>query len=178
MEARHLILMIIDACGNKIESKTKIQKIAYFFSIKNNENYQYNPYYYGPYSRIIEEGLSELTGAGFVEVNTCSFRAEDDKGFEKKRYDYAVTNSGKELLDYLKSAHKKDYDKIYEISNKLKDANYLDLSIAAKSYYILRETEQNITHEQISEKAGKFGWEIYRNDISSAIGILKNLEIL
>jgi uncharacterized protein YwgA len=178
MEARHLLLMILDACGKKIESKTKLHKIAYFISILLKKDFQFNAYYYGPYSRPIEEGLGELTGAGFVNVNICSYGIDSTHGFEKKRYAYNINEAGNELLNHLKTRYPDEYTTIERYTNILKEENYIDLSIAAKSYFILNKENQPLTFDQIRLKAHEFRWNISGNEIDSAIKILKNLNFI
>lgn len=175
MEARHLILMILEACGKRIESKTKIHKIAYFISILLKKDFQFNAYYYGPYSRSIEEGLGELTGAGFLNVSINSYGLDSIHGFEKKRYDYDITEEGEALLKYLKTQYAREYKIIEKYTNFLKEKNYFDLSIAAKSYFIIKKEKELLTREQICLKAREFHWNISQSEIDSAINILIDL---
>ncbi len=178
MEARHLLLMILDACGKRIESKTKLHKIAYFISIILNKDFQFNAYFYGPYSRPIEEGLGDLTGAGFVNVNICSYGVDSAHGFERKRYAYEITKAGDELLDHLKNQYPGEYNTIKEKVDILKGENYVNLSIAAKSNLILKKENQPLTLDQIRAKANEFNWTISSGEIDSAIGILENLDFV
>lgn len=167
--------MILDACGKRIESKTKLQKIAYFISILLKKDFQFNAYYYGPYSRPIEEGLGELTGAGFLNVNINSYGLDSIHGFEKKRYDYIITEDGEALLTHLKTEYAHDYETIAKYTNFLKEENYFDLSIAAKSYFIIEKEKQPLTRDQIRLKAREFHWNISQSETDSAIKILINL---
>ena len=170
--------MILEACGKRIESKTKLQKIAYFISILLKKDFQFNAYYYGPYSRSIEEGLGELTGAGFLNVSMTSYGLDSIHGFEKKRYDYDITEAGEALLKHLKTQHAKEYEEIQQYTNFLKEENYFDLSIAAKSYFIIEKEKQPLTRDQICLKAREFHWNISQSEIDSAIKILMNLRLI
>jgi uncharacterized protein YwgA len=178
MEARHLILMILEACGKQIESKTKLQKIAYFISLLLEKDFRFNAYYYGPYSRSIEEGVGELTGAGFLNVTIYTYGLDPTHGFEKKRYAYNITTAGDELLDHLKTQYAGEYATIERITGILKEESYFDLSIAAKSDFILRKENQPLTRDQIRLKAREFQWNISENEIESAGKILKNLNFI
>lgn len=177
MEARHLLLMIIDACGGKIESKTKLHKIAYFVSIKLNQNFQFTAYLYGPYSQMIEDGLNELTAVGFIDMSFCSYN-ESVNGFEKKKYSFEINDKGKELLNYLKNQNNEIYITIKENAEQLKEKNYNELSIAAKAHYILDKEKQPLNFHQISNKANEFHWKISKEDIDTAIEILRKLKLL
>lgn len=178
MEARHFLLMIIDVCGKTIESKTKLHKIAYFISLILKKDFQFNAYFYGPYSRPIEEGLGELTGSGFLNVNICSYGIDTTRGFEKKRYAYEITKAGDDLLNHLKTQYRDEYNVINEKAGILKDENYVDLSIAAKANFILNKEKQPLTLEQIRGKAHEFNWSISSGEIDSAIKILENLNFV
>lgn len=178
MEARHLILMILGSCGKEIESKTKLHKITYFISILLKKDYAFNAHYYGPYSRPIEEGLGELTGAGFLNEIICSYGQDSPNGFEKKKYTYNITEAGNGLLKHLKTKYVNEYSDIEKYTHRLKEENYLNLSIAAKSYFILSREKQLLTCEQIREKAREFKWNISEKEIDSASQILKYLNLL
>jgi uncharacterized protein YwgA len=178
MEARHLLLMILDGCGKRIESKTKLHKMAYFISILLKKDFQFNAYFYGPYSRPIENGLDELTDVGFLNMTTCSYGIDSNRGFEKKKYTYDITPSGNELLDHLKKQYPNEYKTIFEYAAVLKDKNYFDLSIAAKAYFILNKEMQPLTQDQIRQKALEFQWNISDNEIDSAIKILDELKLV
>jgi uncharacterized protein YwgA len=175
MEARHLLLMIIDACGQKIESKTKLHKIAYFVSNILKKDFQFNAYYYGPFSRSIEEGLGELTGAGFLNANICSYGVDSTHGFEKKKYTYEIKDTGKELLKHLKTLYPGEYNTIKEKTDILKGEHYADLSFAGKLNFIFEKENRPLTLEQIRTKANEFNWKISGSEINSAIKILKKL---
>lgn len=178
MEARHLLLLILDACGKKIESKTKLHKIAYFISIILNKDFQFNAYFYGPYSRSIEEGLGELTGIGFVSVSICSYGVDSAHGFEKKRYTYEITKTGEGLLQHLRNQYSDEYETIKKKTDILKGENYVNLSIAAKANFILNKENQPLTLDQIRSKAREFNWKISDGEIDSAIKILENLDFV
>ncbi len=178
MEARHLLLMILDACGKRIESKTKLHKIAYFISIILKKDFQFSAYFYGPYSRSIEEGLGDLTGVGFVNVTICSYGVDPAHGFEKKRYSYEITKTGEGLLEHLKTQYSGEYKTIRQKADILKEENYVNLSIAAKANFILNKENQPLTLDQIRAKANKFNWKISSGEIDSAIEILENLDFV
>ncbi len=178
MEPRHLLLMILDAFENKMQSKTRLHKIAYFTSIIVKEDFDFDAHYYGPYSQQIEDGLGELIGLGFLDVNILSYGTDYNIGFEKKRYDYQVTQSGKQISSHLKEKYKQQYGTITETVEKLKDKGYIELSIAAKAYFILNMENQPLTLEQIRSKAREFKWNIAGTEIELAVQILKELDLV
>jgi uncharacterized protein YwgA len=182
MEPRHLILMLLKAYGGNITSKTKIQKMIYFISLILGEDLEFKPHYYGPYSIQVEQGLDELIGAGFVDVTRNIFGVDVSKGFEFKRYDFFLTNSGQKLSDAIEEDNREEYNKIKDFVGKLKsktgDPDYLSLSIAAKAYFILEKEGKPMNMNAIKEKAKNFGWNVTKDDIDMAVNILKKLNFV
>jgi len=179
MKARHIVLMLLSALGGKIESKTKLYKELYFISLTLNKDLGFKPHYYGPYSPEVELGIDELVGAGFVNMNREVYGQDREKGFEFKKYDFSLTESGEKFVRNLKVNSPKEYDQINDFVRKLQeigDPDYLSLSLSAKAYYILKqEGEGGMTREQIKEKAKTFKWDVSENDINTAVDILKKL---
>jgi len=178
MKVRHLILMLLEASGGLIESKTKLQKEIYFISLKMKENIKFQAYYYGPYSFEVEEGLDELIGAGFVDVRRTVYGIKSDTGFEHKRYSFSITESGKKLIDSLVIENSDKYKEIECFTDTLKkigNPDYINLSLAAKAHFILTRENQGLTREQIMEKAKNFGWNVSENDIKTAANMLQGL---
>ena len=179
MKVRHLIMMLLLASeDNKISTKTKIQKEMYFLSLLLQEEMSFRAHYYGPFSSEVEEGLDELVGVGFVNERRETLGVDNNLGFEIIRYEFSLTNEGKKFAETLKSNNPRIYEKIKDFTEKLKnigDPNYMDLSIAAKAYFILHKNQAPMTPEQIDQEAKKFGWEIKKDNIHKAIEILKEL---
>ena len=183
MKARHLILMLLDISGGSIDSKTKLQKEIYFISLPQllNIDLRFKAHYYGPYSMEVEQGLDELIGAGFVDMNHTSFGVNSERGFEVKRYYFSLSESGKRFAKILEKENQKYYKKVRKFVDKLKeigDPDYVALSVAAKAHFILSQEDVAMTAEQIIEKANKFGWNVDNNDINIAVNILTKLELV
>ena len=181
MKIRHLILMLLDACGGKINSKTKLQKEIYFLALLLSRDLGFKAHYYGPYSVEVENALDELIGAGFVDIKRDIWGIDTRYGFENKRYDFSLTESGRKFVRILAEESSDEYKVVKTFVEKLKemgDPDYFSLSIAAKAYFILDKEGKLLTKEQIREKAREFGWKVGENDIDIAINILKNLDFV
>ena len=166
---------------NKIESKTKLQKIIYFLSLFLDNDIGFKAHYYGPYSPIVEQGLGELIGAGFLRQSITHLGYDINHGFEVKRFDYHLTESGSRFAGSLMKDYKDENDKIKSFVEKLKkigDPDYISLSIAAKAYFILKKENEPIHTSEISNKAGQFGWKIQSTDINNAVEILEQLNLV
>lgn len=180
MNIRHLILMLLKASGDKIVGKTMIQKQIYFLSLLLNENLGFKPHYYGPYSPEIEQALDELIGAGFVSMARNLFGVDTNTGFEFKRYDFELTENGKNLAEIVKEEDSQTYKNVEEFVKKMtvNKTNYLSLSIAAKAYFILNREGNSMNMDAIIEKANQFGWNVSGTDIEKAVTILRQLNLV
>jgi len=181
MKIRHLILMLLKKWGGKIEGKTNLQKQIYFISLLLDKDLGYKPHYYGPYSTEVENSLNELIGAGFVNVTKDIYGIDMTHGFESKRYDFSLTESGKNFSNTLAEEHCEEYNRIKEFVGNLKTIgtpNYLSLSIAAKAYFIIKKENTPLTRTQIQKKAAEFGWKVGENDNDTAIEILKEMDLV
>ncbi|MFH0754421.1 MAG: hypothetical protein V2A70_07640 [Candidatus Omnitrophota bacterium] len=176
MKIRHIILLLLLHFGGRIDSKTKLQKLLYFLSLKFSRDFGFSPYFYGPYSSVIESEVDDLVGAGFVEVERCLLGVDAKRGFEVKKYSFQLTEEGKSFANDLKGQHIDEANVIKGLVDQVKakgDLDYLSLSIAAKSHYILKHANRPMTGKDIESKAKDFSWEIDSSDINKAISILK-----
>lgn len=178
MRMRHLVLMLLKASPNgKIISKTKLQKEMYFLSLLMKKDFGFKAHYFGPYSPYVEGGTDELVGAGFVDMKRESFGITN-RGFEVRRYDFSITESGAKLASYLAKENPNEYRTIENLVGKIGNTDYLNLSIAAKTYFILNKQGSSMTTEEISLKARNFDWNIGSGDIEAAVEILRKLNLV
>jgi uncharacterized protein YwgA len=178
MKTRHLILLLLEKHGGQMESKTKLQKEVYFVSLLLKRDSGFKAHYYGPFSPVVEQGLDELVGAGFVEARRELFGVSTGPGFEFKRYSYSLTKSGSRFATVLAEEHASEAATIEDFVGKLREIgnpDYLSLSIAAKAYFILEAHGGPMKLPQIREKALKFGWDVGEREIGTASEILKKL---
>lgn len=179
MKARHLILMLLKASGGKIDSKTKLQKEIYFISLLLKKEIKFKAHYYGPYSLEVEDGLDELIGAGFIDIQRDVFGFK--QGFEVKRYDFSLTESGQKFEETLSEKNPYEKNTVQEFVKKLEEIgtpDYRSLSIAAKVYFILDKKSVSLTKDKIRDKAMEFGWDVSESDINNAEGILEKLDFI
>ncbi|MBF0556991.1 MAG: hypothetical protein HQK96_20955 [Nitrospirae bacterium] len=176
-----IILLLIRNAGGMISGKTLIQKRIYFLGKLLNRDDGYGAHYYGPYSSEVEEGLSLNKALGFVEQRTHNFGARN-QDFEIRRYDYSLTPDGDEIVQITEKKEPKECEKIIDALKKMKDAgdngDYMSLSIAAKTYYILSKQNRPMTSGDIHKEAKKLGWEINSESISRASSFLKKLQLI
>ena len=175
-------LLLLEAYGGNISGKTLFQKRAYFFSVLMKKDMDFKPHYFGPYSPEVDGGLSYNKALGFIEEQTHGYGRFDTVGFEVRRYDYCLTSDGKEIVEDIKQSNQAEWKRIQSCIKRMKTAgdngDYVMLSIAAKTFYILKKLNMPMTNDEISDKAKSLGWDIKPPMINKAVSFLENLSLV
>lgn len=183
MMSRNELLLVLDAFGGNVQGKTLLQKRIYFLRLLLGENpeEEFRAYYYGPYSDTVSDDLGLLRSSGLVDERVRSFGGSDPNGFERARYDYRLTDHGRTASEFLKSRYPEESARIGEAVARLRAAGELDyvaLSIAAKTHYILSRSSRPLVRDEIRKEARKLGWEIADDKrIDDAVSFLQKLEL-
>lgn len=182
MEPSILILILLyNKEDYTVKGRTLLQKLIYFISDILKTESRYKAHYFGPYSPYVENELGDLMGMGFVEVNVTSRGVDFTRGFEVKRFDYRLTDGGERLANAYAKENPDVNEKIKDFLNKLKNAgdpDYIKLSVAAKTHFILNREKKPLTKEDITSIAKEFDWKIRKNDIDDAVKILHTLDYI
>jgi uncharacterized protein YwgA len=179
MNPVQFLISLIDANGGEVQGRTLLQKRAYFVSLLTNieVNLGFDAHYYGPYSATVDGTVTEMKNLGLVEEASTGFGVVSG-GFEMRRYDYRLTEDGKLLVERKRASD--DYRKIKDALDRISAAgnpNYVELSIAAKAFFILRKNNTPMTTTQLVEAAKKFNWEINEASSQKAVQFLRNLNL-
>jgi hypothetical protein len=117
---------------------------------------------------------------GFIQESTQSFGGLNAEGFELCRYGFSLTDDGKEVVRFLKTQNRAECLRVSECLGRLAKAgdfsDYVSLSIAAKTFFILKETSTPVTSDEIKSKADQLGWKISAKDVEKAASFLQNTE--
>jgi hypothetical protein len=100
----------------------------------------------------------------------------DQRGFELARYDYKLTEAGSRLAEKKAAANPDLWAKIEGASRSLiagGNLNYMELSIAAKAYYVLTQLKRKATLDDISEMLPRFGWSVSKDEMEKAATFLR-----
>jgi hypothetical protein len=186
LSVNDLVLLMIDGQGGHVNSKTLIMKQAYFLAVLlKRDDLGFRPHFYGPCSAKVADALGQLAFLGFVHEECTGF-GPDSRGFERCRYDYSVIEDGRKIVQLIKATCPSEADAIEKTIGSLKQAasgmDYVALSYAAKTYFLLMETHKQ-THKSVSpseirEKAGTFHWRIEQHDISRSVEFLKRIGLV
>jgi len=183
MKKNEFLLCVIDAKGGSIRGRTLLQKTCYFVSILLNRAREtdFKAHFYGPYSPTIDETLNEMVSLGLLQQRQIRFGAADSSGFEIRRNDFELTEAGRELIPLIAKKNQAEWTKVEASVLKIQqagDPNYVELSIAAKVYFIVSSRNERLTKEAIIRHASSLGWNIERESTDKAISFLEKLELV
>ena len=90
--------------NSPIRGRTRFQKIVFLLKEKYgiSFDFEFKPYYYGPYSEELSDTLSLLTALKLVEEDT------EHLGVGITRYDYRLTEKGKKYFEIAQKEARED----------------------------------------------------------------------
>jgi uncharacterized protein len=185
LSPRSLILLIVSEFNGTIVGRTLLQKRLYFFEqllqkdFKETAGLQYDSHFYGPYSPLISTETSILEASGFLRGYAEPF-GRSHRGFEIKRYSYELSDAGKRVVDRIKAEKPEAYRMVRSVLSQLKkieDVDYVNLSIAAKTFFMLRRFGKPLSAKAAVEQAKQFSWQISEGDVEECFQILERLEL-
>lgn len=181
MKPSEIFLLMLSAARGKISSKTLVQKRAYFLNLLLGLGLSYKPHYYGPYSPDLDAAIGQCKALGLVEQQTIGFGMDRGTGFEVRRFDFILTPDGQAVVDDLKKRKPAECRRVLEGLTKLSDAgdsDYVSLSVAAKTFHILKESKRPLHPDEIINEAKQLGWEISQESIERAVSFLAKLDLV
>ena len=178
MKPTDFVLCLIDVAGGKMQGRTLLQKRAFFVTelIGNDFGLQFDAHYYGPFSSTVEGTTTQLKNLGFLQESSTGFGTLRD-GFEVRRYNYSLTSDGEQLLEQLRNTP--EYNAIKEATSRVLaagDPNYVELSIAAKAYFLLKKKEGvGMTVAELIKQGEKYNWSISPESVQKAVHFLTSI---
>ena len=173
MDSFEVIQAILDCKGNKFDvGRTAIQKLAYLSKEANSDIdlTDFVPHYFGPYSSILASSLTKLVEYFFVDESRT-------RKFNFTSYKYELTSNSKVNIDKQAESYM-TIKKIVDICKEYCDLNAKSLSFAAKVFHMKNMSNTNqISIEDMIEKAKKLNWDITNYEIKSGEKLLDKLEL-
>lgn len=130
-----------------IKGRTRLEKLVFLCKLNGLDvGYTFKFWSHGPYSKDIIEDLNELVAQGLVEENYVE--SSDwwyDPTEARCRYDYKITEKGKDAIKELENILVQDDKKI--IQNIVKKYNDLDIDTLLRKVY-----QTNVT--KIAKRSG------------------------
>ena len=176
----HLTLYAVDG---EIRGRTKLQKTVYFLGIFTGalNELGYRPHFYGPYSDAVAAGLNRLKSLGFVAESTLGTGTIGASGFEIARHDFKLTEEGERIAKEKVTQNPETWNKIQQATERFRaggEIDYMRMSVAAKTYFMLKEREKPATASELSESAKSLGWTAKPEEINLAIEFLEKLKLV
>lgn len=183
MKTYDYVHLIIYAAGGKVEGRTKLQKLVYFSGVltKQEESLGYRAHFYGPYSPDVADAVDKLRALKFLQQTIAGGNAIDSRGFEVARYDYELTDDGRQIAEEKANYHPKSWKVIQAAVNRLvkSDHNdYVKLAIAAKTYFMTGKLKEATSSKDLEKLSSQFGWKVTSNEISEAFEWLKTIRLV
>jgi uncharacterized protein YwgA len=183
MDADDFVQLVLLAMDGEIKGKTKLQKTVYFASEKAGckDELGYHAHFYGPFSSEVADAAERLHLLGLAGKTETPIGGVDRQGFEATRHDYRLTEEGTRIAKKKADRNPGVWSQIEQAVKAIRDAGdpgYMDLSIAAKTYYMLGESGGSASVGELSELAEKFGWSVSVEKVGKAVDFLLSLELV
>ena len=158
--------LVIQAAGGQIQGRTKLQNTVYFVGVLTDQvhNLGYRTHYYAPFSPAVAGAVQELRGLKFLEQRVAPTVEATENGFEMTRYDYVLTEEGKQVATEKAVQWPEDWDRITAAVQRLNTASiqdYVRLTIAAKTDLASRQTGTTLPPAALKAKAVEHGWKAF-----------------
>jgi uncharacterized protein YwgA len=177
---RDVALLAYKAFDGKVRGKTMLQKRLYFLSVFLKADLGYEAHYYGPYSEDVATANAEMKSLGFLSESVTGYGV-DQRGFEMARYDYSLSEAGAKVAEKKAVSHPELWRKILGAAQLIKDAgklDYMELSIAAKAYYVITKLNRKATLADISAMLPMFGWTVSEHELRKATEFLAKTNLI
>jgi uncharacterized protein YwgA len=183
MDPKDFVLLAMLAMGAEIQGKTKFQKTVYFLGLMTGciDDLGYRAHFYGPYSDEVADAIGWLSTIGAVNLTSSSGGMMDRSGFEVRRYDYRFNDEGKRFAEVTSSRYPDLWKKLQDAAGLMKRAgelDYMKLSIAAKTYFMLQETNGQASESGLARLASRFGWDVTLDQVKDAVTYLRGIDLL
>src|ERR1700722_3162727 len=178
--ARDVLVLAYKAFEGDMRGKTLLQKRVYFLSVMLGIDMGYEAHYYGPYSEKVATLNAELKSLGYVSESSSAW-GYDQRGFEMARHDFKLTELGARLADRKTEGQPQIWGQIQaaaQVVRKAGDLDYMELSIAAKAYYVLIKLNGKATLEDIAGMLPKFGWSVKKEQLEKATDFLAKTDLI
>ena len=176
MSITDALLAAIGSEEDGIQGRTLLQKRMYFLSVLVKEDFQFTPYYYGPYSSRVADQLGALREAAFVSEQSELYGTSGPFG-EMRRFDYRLTPAGKQLVDRHSEDMKVYNEALGRISNHRIASDTRLLSTAAKVHFIVSE-HGRATVPEIQRWAKELGWSVEPKQVDLVVNYLEHLDLV
>ena len=97
------------------------------------------------------------------------------------RHDFELTKQGSRIADRKAAKHNHWWTQIQKAASLVGEAgdlDYVELSIAAKAYFVLSKLNGQATVETLSAMLPKFGWNVNDKQLENATQFLLKMKLI
>jgi uncharacterized protein YwgA len=183
METHEFVLLVMRAVGGEIQGKTKLQKTVYFLGVLTDrlEALGYRAHFYGPYSDDVTDAVTTLKTIGVIDQNVVGGWSVDPGGFERRRYDFRLNEQGWKLAATKTDRYPDVWQQLQTAVNTFTDAgdiDYMQMSIAAKTYFMLGQRKGQASMQELAHLAPRFGWSVTAEQVHQAAEYLSRMGLV
>jgi uncharacterized protein YwgA len=183
MSPYDFVHLSILAVGDEIKGRTKLQKTIYFLGVLTETlpKLGYRPHFYGPYSDAVAASVNRLKSLGFLTENTVGAGAVGSSGFEIARRDFKLTEEGKRIAQEKAVRNLDVWKGIKSVAVQFLEAgdvDYMKMSVAAKTFFILSNSGKPATPTELSYSASRLGWNPTPQEVEESIEFLQKLGLV
>ena len=183
MSPYDFVHLSILALGDEIKGRTKLQKTVYFLGVltDNLPELGYRPHFYGPYSDAVAASVNRLKSLGFLTENTVGAGTVGSSGFEIARHDFKLTEEGKRIAQKKTERDPEFWQRLKSVADRFVnagDVDYMKMSVAAKTFFILSNSGKPATPTELSYSASRLGWSPTPQEVEESIDFLKKLGLV
>jgi uncharacterized protein len=165
--AREVSLVLLHECGGAISGKTLLQKLAYFLAVRNNLDLGFEPHFYGPFSRKLEQEVELLVLSDWALEQTMVLGTSRG-GAPINNTRYELTEEGKTHALQAVKENPELAEDARMIVKVLRDADALTtkrVSLAAKIHFILQSQGLPMKTEEMTAKSPELGWRVNPQEV-------------
>ena len=155
MNISDAIMLAVQYSLDKGINRTTLQKTLYFIDRSYKLGCEFQPHFYGPYSKIVDDQIERLVQTNLVKEIESDITPNN-------QYNYTVTNDSKQIIEILERKCSKEAKLIKELviyinKKKLKAS---DISAIAKVQYIQDYLSEKKSNKPVKTIIRHMGWNI------------------
>ena len=178
--ARQIVLHAVSEMGGHANGKTYLQKLCFFVGKLVGKPLDFRAHFYGPYSDDVSAELAFLVNGDFLTESRRGSGVPGDQGWEIARYDYRITEKGQTAVHWLTERFPDESAQVRAAVRRVLDSgdlDYVGLSFAAKTFWILEQKGQTMTPDGVAEAAKQFRWRVNGQEVTKAAAFLQKLDL-
>jgi uncharacterized protein YwgA len=118
-----LLIAFFGVNNSIVEGRTRIQKDICILKYRDQLpfNFEFESYFYGPYSEELADTIDTLVTSGILEQRTVRFPNGE------RRYDYKLTDEGNSMFKIIRSRLRNNQELMSTLKNRIRQLKKLSI---------------------------------------------------